>query len=86
MSLSDDYALCCADIRIVERPGGNIPRGQIVDKLCPYHERRNAEIALRDKGTPIPESLNGEAYRRIQARDWGRKAQLPWLFRYPERK
>ena len=41
-----------------ERPGGLVPAPQIVHKTCPYHEQRNAEIAFRDKGTPIPIHLS----------------------------
>ncbi len=47
----------CVEISIWERPGGLVPPGQIVNKKMPFHERRNADIALRDKGTPIPEHL-----------------------------
>jgi len=47
----------CVSICIHERPGGVIPAGQVVHKERTYHEVRNAKIALRDKGTPIPEHL-----------------------------
>ncbi len=47
----------CVAIQIFERPGGLVPPGQIVNKKKPYHEVRNADIAFRDKGTPIPEHL-----------------------------
>ncbi len=47
----------CVDFTIRERPGGLVPPPQIIDKKQPYHDRRNAEIAFRDKGTPIPEHL-----------------------------
>ncbi len=47
----------CVAITISERPGGLIPAGQVVSKERTYHEVRNAIIALRDKGTPIPEHL-----------------------------
>jgi hypothetical protein len=47
----------CVAISISERPGGLIPAGQVVAKERTYHEVRNAIIALRDKGTPIPEHL-----------------------------
>ncbi len=76
----------CVDVCIRERPGGSVPAPQIVDKDCPYHERRNAEIALRDKGTPIPASLDGEAYRRLRAQEWASKVRLPWPYQPPSRK
>ncbi len=48
----------CISIQISERPGGLVPPGQIVEKgLKTYHAVRNAEIAFRDKGTPVPEHL-----------------------------
>ncbi len=47
----------CRGVSISERPGGLVPPGQIVDKQKPYHDRRNAQIAFRDKGTPIPDHL-----------------------------
>ncbi len=47
----------CVAICIHERPGGTIPPGQLVRKTKPYHEVRNAKIALRDMGTAIPEHL-----------------------------
>ena len=56
--IKDYYELCCADVSIRERPGGSVPAPQIVHKTCPYHEQRNAEIAFRDKGTPIPGHLS----------------------------
>ena len=76
----------CVDVCIRERPGGSVPAPQIVDKDCPYHERRNAEITLRDKGTPIPAPLDGDAYRRIRAREWASKVKLPWPYEPPLRK
>ena len=51
----------CVDLNIVERPGGRIPAGQIVDKNRPWYQWVNAEIALRDKGIPIPEHLKPRA-------------------------
>ena len=47
----------CVSICIWERPGGLIPAGQVVEKKQPYYEWRNAYIAFRDKGTPIPDHL-----------------------------
>jgi len=47
----------CVSICIDERPGGLIPAGQVVEKKQPYYEWRNADIALRDNGTPIPDHL-----------------------------
>lgn len=47
----------CVSIQITERPGGLIPAGQLVDEKLPYHEMRNAQIAFREKGTPIPDHL-----------------------------
>ena len=47
----------CVAIQIWERPGGLIPPSHNVNKKMPYHEIRNADIAFRDKGTPIPEHL-----------------------------
>ena len=52
-----NYTVACADLCIRERPGGLVPAPQIVHNNCPYHEQRNAEIAFRDKGTPIPVPL-----------------------------
>ena len=48
----------CIAIQITERPGGLVPPGQVVEKgLKTYHTVRNADIAFRDKGTPVPEHL-----------------------------
>ena len=47
----------CVAINIWERPGGSIPAGQVIAKKETYHEVRNADIAFRDKGTPVPEHL-----------------------------
>ncbi len=47
----------CVSICIDERPGGLVPAGQVLAKKKTYHEVRNAQIALRDKGTPIPDHL-----------------------------
>ena len=47
----------CIDLSIYERPGGEIPPTQVVDKERPWYKFRNAEIAFRDKGIPIPEHV-----------------------------
>ena len=48
----------CVAIQIWERPGGLVPPGQVLEKgEKTYHTVRNADIAFRDKGTPIPEHL-----------------------------
>ena len=48
----------CISISIWERPGGLVPPGQVVEKgLKTYHTVRNADIAFRDKGTPVPDHL-----------------------------
>lgn len=47
----------CVAIQIWERPNGLVPAGQVDDKVNPYHKVRNADIAFRDKGTPVPEHL-----------------------------
>ena len=56
-TITENKQLYCVEISIWERPGGLVPPGQIIDKKHPFHERRNAENAFRDKGTPIPEHL-----------------------------
>ena len=55
---NQDY---CVDLAIRERPGGLIPAGQVVDKERPWYQWKNAQIAFRDKGTPIPEHLKPRA-------------------------
>ena len=56
-TIIENKQLHCVEISIWERLDGLVPPGQIVDKKQPFHERRNVENALRDKGTPIPEHL-----------------------------
>lgn len=47
----------CETIWICERPGGLVPESQKPYGLHPYHENRNAMIANRDHGVPIPSHL-----------------------------
>ncbi len=55
--MTENKQVFCVDLSIRERPDGLVPPCQLSEKKCPYHECRNAEIAFRDKGTPIPEHL-----------------------------
>ena len=55
--ITESKQVFCVDICISERPGGLIPPSQIVDKEQPGYQWQNAQIAFRDKGTPIPEHL-----------------------------
>ena len=55
--MTENKQVFCVDLSIRERPGGLVPPGQVIDKKYTYHERLNAELAFRDKGTPIPEHL-----------------------------
>lgn len=55
---NQDY---CVDLAIRERPGGLLPPGQVVNKERPWYQWKNAQFALRDKGTPIPEHLKPRA-------------------------
>lgn len=61
--ITENKHVFCVDISISERPGGLLPPGQIVNKDRPWYQWRNAEIAFRDKGTPIPEHLKPVAPR-----------------------
>ena len=55
--ITENKQVFCVDISIGERPDGLIPASQVVDKERPWYQWMNAQIALRDKGIPIPEHL-----------------------------
>ena len=92
----------CIDLSVRERPGGLVPPGQAVEPGAgfTYYRWQNAQIAFRDHGTPIPEHLKPqvpsdlpkesnlppEQHRGDYARAYGKKLNLPWLFRCSERK
>jgi len=57
-TIAENKQIYCVAIQIWERPGGLVPAGQVIEKGAKtYHTVRNADIAFRDKGTPIPEHL-----------------------------
>ena len=59
----------CVELGICERPGGLIPPSQVINAKRPWYQWQNAQIAFRDKGTPIPEHLKSEGYKLVEQQE-----------------